>query len=281
ALVCLNTKYIAGIMMLVRCLEGGMKTTISEPTSNPVLGLAQNLQISFSAMVPLQVQNCLENKESRKKFEKINTVIIGGAPISLKLQKELKNFKNNIFQTYGMTETLSHIALRKLTGEEKHEFYNVLAGIKIKTDNRGCLMVRGGVTNHEWVVTNDLVTIVDSDKFKWLGRADNVLNSGGIKIQVEDLEFKMEKIFQELNLNRRFFVSSLPDDFLGQKVVLIIEGNESETITHDILSLIPNHFQKFEAPKNFFYCSLFKEITTGKIQRTETLRSIINKNEIK
>lgn len=271
ALVCLNTRYIAGIMMLTRGLVGKLQLVIQEPSSNPFLDIS-NFKIDFTAVVPLQLQTAIENKKSRAVIKNIRNIIIGGAPVSSTLEAVVESFDNKIFHTYGMTETVSHVALRRLSGDQKTNYYSPLDGIDIDTDQRGCLKLKGAVTNNQWIVTNDLVTLLNNSKFIWHGRIDNVINSGGIKFQIEELEKKIDQIFQKLNIIKRFFIVGKPNEFLGEEIVLIIEGDNNVEEKNALQVLIKESLKKFEAPKFIYFISSFKETPTGKIQKKDTLR---------
>lgn len=254
ALICVNTEYIAGKMMLVRALENNMPIEVIEPSGNPLLTIEK---ADFIAIVPLQLFEILKNKNSAKKLEDIRNVIIGGGAISENQLKILKSFKNNIFHTYGMTETVSHIALRRLS-ENQDEFFTVLEDIEIRTDERECLVIKAAVTNNKWIFTNDRVEILPNNKINILGRVDNVINTGGIKIQAEELERKIDVIFQENLIPNAFYITSLPDEKLGNKIVLVINELKETTL---IKNLLMKKLSKYELPK---------EIISQKIDYTST-----------
>ncbi len=173
-LLCLSPGYIAGKMMIVRAFVSGMDLITLEPSDKPLLGIAGR-KIDFAAFVPLQVQNLNGNEISKKRFQTIKNVIIGGAPISISLEQELENCTNAIYATFGMTETLSHIALRRLSGKSRSDKYFALQGVDFERDNRGCLIVNTPLVNDTPVITNDVIELYDSTHFKWLGRYDNII----------------------------------------------------------------------------------------------------------
>jgi O-succinylbenzoic acid--CoA ligase len=212
-------------------------------------------------MVPLQLENSLD------KIHQIDTVIVGGAPISAQLIDKIQLLENNIFETYGMTETVSHIAIKKISQNLKGEDHNfeLLPDIKIYADDRGCLVVDAPMLAEETIITNDLVQIINEHEFKWLGRYDNIINSGGVKLIPEEIESKLTSF-----ISSRFFVSAMPDDLLGEKLVLFVEGNG---IDQSILEELKNKgtLENFEIPKQLVTVAKFAETGNGKLDRKKTL----------
>lgn len=252
ALHCLPAKYIAGKMMLVRGLILGLEMDFVEPNSNP---LANNkTDYDFVAMVPLQVQNSITE------LSKVKKLIIGGAKINETLRKELLHLQTQVFETYGMTETITHIAAKKV-GEKA---FSLLPDIKISQDERQCLIINAPRISKEKVITNDIVELVSETQFILKGRIDNVINSGGIKLFPEQIE---EKLFDKIT--PRFFISGIPDTVLGEKLVLIIEG-ESQIFDDTIFE----NLNKFEKPKEIRFIPKFIETENGKVMRKETLNNI-------
>lgn len=249
ALLCLPVKFIAGKMMLVRSLILGLDLDIVAPSTEP---LALNeTQYDFVAMVPMQVQNSIEVLGNVKKL------IIGGAKIDTTLEAKLLPLKTEIYETYGMTETITHIAAKKI-GEN---VFTVLPNVKIAQDDRGCLVITVPAISDEPIVTNDLVEIIRENQFIFLGRIDNVINSGGVKLIPEQIEAKLiEKI------DSRFFVTGLPDPVLGEKLILVIEG-EKQNFTSDFFDVL----DKFEKPKEIVFVPKFKENENGKLLRKPSL----------
>src|SRR6185312_2130607 len=170
-LLCLSTDYIAGKMMVVRAFVSGANLVTANPDGNPLKEL--KAKADFAAMVPLQVQNALSVSTAKKKFQSIKNVIIGGAAIPHQLEKQIAKCSNNVYSTFAMTETLSHIALRRLSGKKKSDMYELLPGIKIKKDKRGCMIVSAPKLDAKPIITNDIVEIKGARHFKWLGRYDN------------------------------------------------------------------------------------------------------------
>lgn len=274
-LVCLPTQFIAGKMMLVRAFEGNMKIIAVEPASNPFENLADDQRIDFMAVVPLQLQNLLSSTESVKRLNQIKAIIVGGAVVNQKIKNQLSQVTTKVYATYGMTETITHIALQLLTTPDQSEYFTTLPGVTIGEDERGCLVINDDILNTT-VITNDLVEICAATAFTWRGRMDTVINSGGIKVSPEKIEGMLEQVFTQLNLNRNFFVAGLPHDTLGQQVVVILEGSSLPTenehlIRHELTGLL----SVYEIPKQVLYIPQFAFTPTGKINRPETLMRLV------
>ena len=260
ALLCLPADYIAGKMMLVRAMVLGLELDYTIPDSTPLK--TKGKPYDFCAMVPLQAENSLTE------LSRIEVLIIGGAPVSKALKEKLGNIPTQIFETYGMTETISHIAAKKITGNPmENGVFELLPQVAIRTDDRGCLVVDCPAVSKQTIVTNDLVTILDRKHFQWLGRWDNVINSGGIKLIPEEIERKLAPF-----VSSRFFITGMPDKILGQQVVLIKEGPKDQDLDHQ-LSRIPS-LTKFEVPKTIITVPQFIETANGKIHRDKTLKSL-------
>ena len=259
ALLCLSPKYIAGKMMLVRALVLGWDLDVVSATSSP---LQNNKKYNFTAMVPLQVQNSLKN------LNNVKTILVGGGVMHPNLIQQVKKNTTKIFQSYGMTETITHIAVREIH-PFYNDFYTTLPNVSISKDTRGCLVIDAPKIANEIVVTNDLVDIISENKFIWLGRVDNIINSGGIKLIPEQIEQKLAKI-----ITSEFFITKVEDAVLGEKVILFIEGKPNK----DILNKIKNSLDlsKYEKPKNTYFINTFIRTETRKTNRLETAKLVIN-----
>lgn len=252
ALCCLPTKYIAGKMMLVRSIVLGLDLDYVAPSSFPILHNVT--KYDFVAMVPLQVENSL------KELKNVKKIIVGGAKMSKSLEKKLLNTKTAVYETYGMTETITHIAAKKV-GEKA---FSVLPNVKISQNDKNCLVIEALKISNEAIVTNDLVEIISENQFTFLGRIDNVINSGGVKLIPEQIEEKLASKIQS-----RFFVGGITDAVLGEKLVLVIEGEQQ-----DLDKNLFKNLDKYEKPKEVFYIPIFNETQNGKIKRKEILESI-------
>jgi O-succinylbenzoic acid--CoA ligase len=251
---CLPTNYVAGKMMFVRSFILGLEMKFVEPNSDPLKNIDETFD--FCAMVPLQAKNSLE----KLKAGKIKKLIIGGVKVHKALEKELVKLPMDIYETYGMTETITHIAAKKI-GENA---FSVLPNVKVSIDDRQCLVIDAKNISKDKIVTNDIVNLISDTQFIWEGRIDNIINSGGIKLMPEKIEDKLSTL-----IPRRYFVFGQPDETLGQKAVLYVEGEPME-IEESVFAVL----DRFEKPKEIVFIPKFKETVTGKIKRTESLKSI-------
>lgn len=253
ALLCLSPKYVAGKMMIVRALEFDMELVLGKLDRLPY---KDEVSIDFAAMVPMQVEKCLEAGVS---FSKLKHLIIGGAPISIDLKKDLCKNGVDAYATFGMTETLSHIALAKIN--DKILVYKSLPGIRIGVDTRQCLWIRSETLLGETIQTNDVVEIITKNEFIWKGRADFVINSGGIKLHPEEIENKLKE-----TINFDLMVFGEPDKLLGESLSLIIESDKMIDTEVSFLKL-----EKYQRPKKVYYIKAFVRTETGKINRNKTI----------
>lgn len=258
-LLTLSADYIAGKMMLIRALEHQLKIIVAPLKSNP-LDMDMEQSINFSAFVPMQVQAILANKKSRENYERIDNVIIGGAVINDDLEVELQSLKNHNYATFGMTETISHIALRNISQEEKH--YTALASVDFSINQSHCLQINAPLVCDTVLNTTDCVELLNNKQFIWKGRADFVINSGGIKLHPEEIEQKIKPLLP----NNQFYLIGLKDDILGEKLVLKIEGDNSIDLYQLELNL-KKVLTKFETPKEIKLVPEFNMTQTGKIIR--------------
>lgn len=268
SLVCLDTKYIAGQMMLVRSLMAGMNIVAVEPSSNP-LEKIEDRPIDFVALVPYQLEYLV--KHASKKMNQIRCALIGGAAISNSLREKIRESACAMYATYGMTETISHIALQRINGPHAQEFFEVFPTVHVRLDHRGCLCIKASYLPEE-VVSNDLVEMVDENKFKWLGRIDNIINSGGVKVIPEKVESVFERILNSFEIRNRFFIAGFPDEKLGSRVTAVFEGIPfNKEIQEELLVEATQHLDKYELPKAFVFVPQFKQTATGKINRSASV----------
>ena len=258
---CLPSNFIAGKMMIVRAIVLGLELDMVQPSALPQIDYDKDYD--FCAFTPMQLKNFANYLKS------IKIAIVGGGHVSNEIIDSIKDKKPLVYETYGMTETVSHIAVKKLnnfTDDDVHTRNNftTLPNITVSTDDRDCLVISAPNLGSNKIITNDLVKIHSNTAFEWLGRYDNVINSGGIKLFPEQIENKLQD-----KINSRFFIASIPDDSLGQKVILILESesNKLEPNTFDTLD-------KYEKPKEVYISSKFSETASGKVHRKKTLASI-------
>ena len=279
ALLCMSLDYIAGKMVVVRSIERHLHLISVSPSGHPLkdVNLKElNGEITFAAMVPMQVYNTLQVPEERDRLCHIRHLIIGGGAIDATLEQELRSLPGNIaiWSTYGMTETLSHIALRRINGAEASEWYQPFDSVKISQTDEGCLVIDAPLVCAETLVTNDIVEIepyiynkvenhnkVEKLRFRIKGRKDNVICSGGIKIQIEEVEE-----FLKPHLEKPFMLAKKKDEKFGEIAVLLSEDKEIKTVEATIRRLLSDH--KYWIPREFRYVEHLPLTETGKPKRS-------------
>lgn len=260
ALLCMPLDFIAGKMMVVRSLVCGLRLISIVPSGHPLSSLHSSFSsLDFAAMVPLQVYNSLQVQEERERLMQIRHLIIGGGAIDEMLARELKTFPHAVWSTYGMTETLSHIALRRLNGLEASEWYTPFPSVSVSLSSEGCLVIDAPLVCKERLVTNDIAETDALGRFRIKGRKDNVICSGGIKIQIEEVERCLKPYFDV-----PFLVTKRPDPKFGEAVVLMLEGTTEEAQKICCQSL-PKHWQ----PRFFIHVNHIPQTETGKPARFE------------
>lgn len=258
-LYCLPSNFIAGKMMIVRAIVLGLELDMVEPTSNPIINYRK--AYDFCAMTPMQLTNFLKFSEN------IKTIIVGGSRVPNSLVNAVQNIESNVYETYGMTETVTHIAIKKINNHSKLEekgCFKTLPDVTISQDDRDCLVIEAPKLSNDKIVTNDIVKIHSENSFEWLGRFDNVVNSGGIKLFPEQIESKLQS-----KISNQFFITSENDDILGDKLILIAEG-EQDSIDKSVFEGL----DKYEIPKTIYYVPKFSETLSGKIHRKQTLEAL-------
>ncbi len=265
ALLCLPANFIAGKMMLVRAMTMGWDLHVVAPEKDALTQYDNDYD--FVAMVPYQVSY------SYGALGKVKKLIIGGGSISEELEEKLMEVDTEVFETYGMTETVTHIAVRRINGLARSEHFTALPNIRFKTDDRNCLVINAPSISDEIVVTNDMVNLNSPTTFKWLGRYDHVINSGGVKLFPEEIEKKLAT-----RIRLPFVISSLKNDEFGECVILIVKKPKDIDLPDfsDAFAVL----NKYERPKKVYSFSKFPYTSTGKIKRTkimELLKERLNK----
>lgn len=271
ALCCLSTGFIAGKMMLVRAMMADMTLYANDPAASPLSSL--DIQPTFTAVVPLQLGTMIPALGNNSSFR---AILVGGAPLPSPLRQELKQVQVPVYETYGMTETVSHIALKRISGQAPDTLFRILPGIEIDQDQDKCLRIKGKVTGDQWISTRDIVAL-HPQGFEWLGRLDHVINTGGIKIHPERVETEIAEALEPLGLRNRFLLTSLPDDRLGQRLLLLIEG-DPKIGKEELMEKLKSRLSKYHCPKEILYLPQFAETDSGKIQRQKTRELIRNRN---
>ncbi|KJD32979.1 O-succinylbenzoic acid--CoA ligase [Tamlana nanhaiensis] len=253
---CLPSNFIAGKMMIVRAIILGLELDMVQPAALPVIDFEK--QYDFCALTPMQL------KKLEPYINTVKTIIVGGGMVSKPIVESIQNKKTQIYETYGMTETVSHIAVKKLNHIEttaSDNYFKTLTDVTVETDDRNCLVINAPKLSDNKIITNDIVKIHSENTFEWLGRFDNVINSGGIKLYPEQIERKLQSKIKE-----EFFVTAQPDDTLGEKLVFVVETDKEpfDTSIFDVLD-------KYEKPKEIIKIPKFVETASGKIHRQKTL----------
>jgi O-succinylbenzoic acid--CoA ligase len=274
ALLCMPLDYIAGKMVVVRALERKLRLISVTPSGHPLASLPSEKSgiadselepLTFAAMVPLQVYNSLQVPEERERLRQIKHLIIGGGAIDDKLARTLRQFPNAVWSTYGMTETLSHIALRRLSGDGASVWYTPFDSVTIDQTPDGCLVIDAPLVHEGRLVTNDRVQL-RTDKatgrrqFRVLGRKDNVIDSGGIKIQIEEVEHTLKPF-----LRAPFAITKLPDEKFGEVVVLLSEQSDKAELEEICMNALPHYW----VPRRYFHVDRVPMTETGKIARQQ------------
>lgn len=258
ALLCLPAEYIAGKMMIIRALEINMDLYIRKPSGNPLLYFED--RVDFAAMTPFQLANIL--RECPGKINLIRKLIIGGSPVPPWLSEKIADLKIDCWHTFGMTETITHVALQKLSGPDRASYFTGLPGVKFEQGTDGRLHI---ITDHleEIVRTNDLVELINDHSFRWIGRADNIINSGGVKIAPESVEKSIFPLIPD-----RFFIGGEKDNELGQRCILLIEAEEySEPKLTRLREKLKTLLTRYEIPQKIYFVPKFRETKTGKLIR--------------
>jgi len=267
ALLALPVKHIGGRMMIVRSVLAKLKLVYVPVSSKPLNGIAAQDKFDFTAFTPMQFSNIL-NDVATKKAKNISTVILGGGEISNSLHSKIEKLKLSVFHTYGMTETASHVAVKKLNGADASEKFIALPSITFSVDARNCLIIHAPLFSKETFTTNDIVELESPTSFVWKGRFDNVINSGGIKIQAETIERKLHKFIAS-----RFFFTAEKDEILGERVVLVIEARPyDEKQILQLVKILDKHLDKYERPRQLSFVYKFRETEVGKVMRAESIK---------
>ncbi|WP_255491350.1 AMP-binding protein [Dysgonomonas sp. ZJ279] len=269
ALLCMSLNYIAGKMLVVRALIAELNLYPIAPSGNPLRDI--DMHLKFAAMIPLQVYNSLQDSIEAERLSQIDNLIIGGGAIDNQLQELLKPLPNKIYSTYGMTETLSHIALRRINGNEASEYYSPFSSVNISLSEDNALIINAPLVSNERLYTNDIAKIHKDGSFQIIGRKDNIINSGGIKIQIEEVENLLKPV-----IDCPFAITSIPDPKFGEAIVLVIESAIDEKL---VAKALPPYY----LPKKTIIIKAIPLTETGKISRQE-LKQLVEikiKEEIK
>jgi len=260
ALLCLPLDYIAGKMMVVRAICAGLDLYPVVPSGHPLTGVAE--QYDFAAMVPLQVYNSLQSEEEKQRLSQIRQLIIGGGAMDAQLEESLRELPNAIYATYGMTETVSHIALRNISGSGADRYYTPLPGVVLSLSDEQTLIIDAPRVADAPVVTNDMAEVRADGTFRILGRKDNVINTGGIKVQTEEVEQILRP-----HMTGNFAITSLPHPKLGEAIVLLIEPvADPGAVRETVRKLLP----RYQQPLHILTVKAVPQTGSGKTDRAAT-----------
>jgi O-succinylbenzoic acid--CoA ligase len=262
ALLCMSLDYIAGKMMAVRSIVRGLHLQVVAPSNRPLKGLDSSFD--FAAMVPSQVYESLRHEEEAERLRQTRHLIIGGGAVSKDLEAQLRLFPNAVWSTYGMTETLSHIAMRRLNGSSASDWYTPMSGVGISGSADGCLVIDAPRLCSERLVTNDIAEI-SNGQFRIIGRRDNVICSGGIKIQIEEVENLLcEHLKEPFAVTRKKYAK------FGEAVVLVTEQSDTAAAERICRAYLPPYWR----PKHYYHIEKIPMTETHKIARGELERLV-------
>lgn len=269
ALLCMPLDYIAGKMMVVRALVANLSLIITETSGHPL----QNIYFpcTFAAMVPLQIYNTLRDKGERWLLGQIKHIIIGGGAINKEIETELKEMSGHFWSSYGMTETLSHIALRRLNGLYASAYYTPFEDVSLSLSTDNTLIINAPRVCRKPLTTNDIATIKPDGTFRIIGRSDNVINSGGIKIQIEEIEEKLRPV-----LRQSYAITSRPNQKFGQEIVLLLQKSDKSPTPKEIEKKLEEILPAYWRPKQIIYVEEIPHTDNGKINRNNA-KKLANK----
>ena len=274
-LLCLPIEYIAGAMMLVRALVLKLNIVLVEPSQNPLEEITKPINIHLASFVTTQWSTILQsNPNLFTFFSEVKGILIGGSELTSSVELLTKEIQLPIFQTYGMTETSSHIAFRQISSEDA--IYQCLKDVQIKLNDQGCLCIHSPSTLNQWIETNDVAELIHVNQFSILGRNDFAINSGGRKIHPEIIEKCCHSFFAQHSITCKTFAYGLDDDFYGQKLVLFIETIDELNIQIQLIDYLKLNLESWEVPKQFIVLPEFLYTKTGKIDRPNTLTLYLN-----
>lgn len=259
----LSPQTIGGKMLIVRAILHQMELIVTNPQRNPLKEI--DFPIAFISMVPMQLEAVLSQNPA--KIDLVQNILLGGAPVSIDLESKLKNFASNFFESFGMTETMSHVAIRKI-GKSNNQSFEGLEQVTFSQLQDDRLVIHAPHLGLNTLETNDIVELIDNKHFIWKGRADYAINSGGLKFYPEIIERKISHLIEN-----RFFIFGQKDALLGEKVTLLLEGNPVDT--NELLKKIKSALEIYEAPKEILWISNFSETESGKVNRIETLKRVL------
>ncbi len=259
---CVPSNFIAGKMMLVRAMALGLDMHIMNPRGSVLGNLNTEDRFRFAAMIPVQLHRAIQEERERveRQFEMI---LLGGGPVSMALAEDVRELNVQVFQGYGSTETVTHVAMRRLNGPTRSDRYHAIGKVHFGQDDRGCLIVYTPHLSTRAHITNDLVDLVDEHTFRWRGRFDNVILTGGKKVFPEQLEERTGGL-----LPYPHFFMPIPDDRLGQAIALVIETQEEDpNVVNEVIEILTRVLDPHEMPRRISATRMIQRTKTGKMIR--------------
>ena len=267
ALLCLSTDYIAGLMMVVRADVAHLELISQKPSSHPFASECRI--IHFAALTPMQVYSTLSVPREAERLKRVKKLIIGGGAISPELERKLRRFPNAVYSTYGMTETLSHIALRRISGRNASKYYKPMEGVSLSLTDDSRLVIDAPRIATTKLITNDIVAFRHgSTEFKILGRADFAINSGGIKVHPEQVELSLNKY-----IKYPFAIVGTSDEKFGQVVTMVIDATEEQISVQALNEIFTSVLQPYHKPRRIVRHSI-PTTSNGKIARRQLIDEI-------
>lgn len=271
ALLCMPLDYIAGKMVVVRSLERHLQLVSVQPGGHPLsdaslgryarqLHASPDSGLTFAAMVPLQVYNSLRVPEEARRLKAVRQLIIGGGAIDDELARQLRTFPHAVWSTYGMTETLSHIALRRLSGPDASDWYTPFDTVAVSLNTDGCLVIDAPLVHEGTLVTHDRAVINAQGQFRILGRLDNVIDTGGIKVQAEEVEAALKPV-----LRAPFMITRAKDPKFGEAIVLLTEHPDPDSLKDACRQVLPHYW----LPRHYLHIDHLPLTGTGKPARAQ------------
>lgn len=268
-LLALDMSYVAAKMMVVRAFVSGLDLYYVKPSSDPFKD-RDFPELKFVPLVPLQLKSIIQSSESLAGLRSVSQVLVGGGAVDTDLERFIKQENNAYYASFGMAETLTHFAVKRINGPIPDSAFHTLEGVRIRQDENGCLQALVPWISSDYIATRDIVEILDENSFVWKGRLDNLINSGGIKISPEAIEAKLAEYIAP-----PFFISALPDPLLGQKVVMFVESDAIERQWYEAFDRV---LEKYEKPKAIHSIPNFVYTTSNKINRILSVDLFLSKN---
>jgi O-succinylbenzoic acid--CoA ligase len=281
ALLCLPIQYIAGAMVLVRALVLDLKVILIDPKADLIESLKKkSIAVDLASFLPNQWMKLMADVPLLNKcFFQCKGVLLGGGPLDIVLEKMTYACDFPVFHTYGMTETVSHIAFREISPNSEEPNYHVLPNIFIQKNDQGCLRIKSFLTDNKWIETNDLVNLINEESFQILGRTDFVINSAGFKIFPQKVENLCQDFFHSLDLDVQLFVFGIHDKIYGQKAILISNNAQANDHFDALLEFLLTKLDRKELPKSILFIPTFQLTPNGKIDQIKTVNLYFNQQQ--